>query len=101
MATSYFAMDKYINSTGVILSFDIDLDNTFRFVIENAGASNEIVISARIFGAADYVEIRTITGSDKVRLDIDSYDQIKVECTVYDSLSSHVRVIAKGFGGAI
>lgn len=85
--------------TGTLLFQPIPIsdESKVRVVIANTNGSNEIVISARINGQDDWDVLSTITGDDKSTIDVSTYDELQIECTIYDSASSFVKVIVSSF----
>jgi hypothetical protein len=90
-------LNKQILSSGSLGIFDITDDLVVRVVVENAGATNNIVIRGRIKGQAAFTTLQNIAGSISTTVTVATYDEIEIDCTVYDSLSSSVKVIATSF----
>ena len=90
-----FGYNDRLESTGILTEVEIFDDDKIRFVVENAGASNEIVISAKISGQSTFDVLKTLTGTTEDLVIVDTYDIIKVECTTLDG--SNVKLIASGF----
>ena len=92
-----FNLHTDIAATGELGPFNISNEVSVRFVIENAGAGNTILVSGRITGQRSWDSLGTLTGLvDEVIL-VDTYDEIRLTCTVFDSTGSSVRAIACSF----
>lgn len=90
-----------VSSTGVVGIYHISDEGKLRLVVENADALNTVVVSAKIVGQTEYTTLKTLTGSVNSLINIASYDHIKIECTVYQSLDSNpIKVVAASFTNA-
>jgi len=90
-----FEITQRVEQTGILGEFDIIDSDLTRFVVENAGGSNEFVIRAKLKGASTWNDLLTITGSDNVTLSVDTYELLQIECTTLDG--SEVRFSGSGF----
>lgn len=97
MLPGKLGVNKYITSAGSLGEFDIDIDNTVRFSISNAGPTFAITISGRILGQQGFTLIETIVGNGLKDIDTSKWDFLQIDITTYDSLSNHVQVSASGF----
>jgi len=88
------------NNTGIIAQTQITDESKLRVVIADCGVTNEIVIRARIIGQLDWDILKTITGNDKVVVSIKTYDEVQIECTVFDPAVSFIRIAAGSFNDA-
>lgn len=88
------------NQAGIIAQTEISNEDKLRVVIADCGATNEIVIRARIIGQLDWDTLKTITGNDKVVVSIKTYDELQIECTVFDPAVSFIRIAAGSFNDA-
>lgn len=92
-----FNLNKDIMATGELGIYDISNEVSIRFVVESAEAGNTITISGRITGQTTWDSIGSLVGSlNEVRL-VDTYDEIRLVCTVFDPTGTSVRVIAASF----
>jgi len=90
-----------VSSAGVLDVYDISDETKLRIIVENAGVLNTVIVSGRIIGQTGFTELKTVVGSSNTLVNISSYDHIKIECTVYQSLnSSPIKVIAASFSNA-
>jgi hypothetical protein len=91
-------INQVLNATKDLGVFDINDEDKIRIVVENAGAGNTIVVKARIIGQSSFVTLKTITGTANETVNVSTYEEIKVECTVFDALSSvGVKLLAASF----
>ena len=95
-----FSIVQQITAATIFPASNIADENKIRFVIEGATGGNTIVVRARIVGQADWDTLATITGSDKSVVNVSTYDELQVECTVYASSTNNVKVIASSFNEA-
>jgi len=93
-------INKLITETGSLGVLNIDGENFVRVVVEGAGSSNTIVVSARLVGQSDFTVLKEITGSANEKVKVVTYEEIKIECTVFEATSSFVKVIASSFNEA-
>ena len=90
-----FGYNDRIEQTGVLLETEILEDDKIRFVVQNAGGSNEITISAKLKGQSNYVPLKTLTGTTEDLVTVDTYELIKIECTTLDG--NNVILLGSGF----
>ena len=95
-----FSIVQQITAAGILTTANIADETKVRFVISSAGGGNTIVVRARIVGQNDWDTLATIVGNDKSVVNVSTYDEIQVECTVYSSLSNNVKVVASSFNDA-
>jgi len=93
-------INKTISSAESLGSFDVSDESKVRFVIEDAGPSNTLVIRARLYGQQDYTVLKTIIGATTDVVNVFTYEELQVECTVYDSLTNEITIIAASFNEA-
>jgi hypothetical protein len=95
-------LNKIVTAIGKIEpgSFDISDESKVRIVIEGANAGNTIIARGRIRGQANYVNLKTILGSSNDIINVSTYDEIELECTVYDPTATSIKVIAGSFNDA-
>lgn len=86
-----------LSDTGI---YDIADESKVRIVVENAGGGNTVVVRGRIKGQVLFTNIKTLSGSDNQVVNVFTYDEIQIECTVFTSLSDYVKVIASSFNPA-
>lgn len=89
-----------VSAAGVITNAVVSDEGKVRFVISNAGGGNTITVKGRITGQDDLDLLATLTGNNKTVVDVTTYDQIVVECTVYSSLTNYIKVVASSFNEA-
>jgi hypothetical protein len=95
-----FNLNKRLSSAGEVGVYDISDENKVRIVIENAAGGNTVVVSGRIKGQSGFDELKTITGTSSEVINVSTYDEIKIECTAYASLSDHIQLLTSSFNGA-
>lgn len=97
-----FALNQYIQATGVLVNgSDISDESKVRFVIENAGGGNTVVVKGKISGEGGFSTVlATLSGSVNQVVNVSTYDQIHIECTVYSTTSNGVKVVASSFNDA-
>lgn len=85
--------------TGVTLFQPIPIsdESKARFVISNTDGANTIIVRARINGQDDYDILSTIVGDNKSTIDVSTYDELQIECTVYGSTTDYVKVVVSSF----
>lgn len=89
-----------ITTTGIILTGSVANESKVRFVVSNAAGGNTVVVRGRIVGQDDWDTLDTLTANNKVVVNVITYDEIQIECSVYSSLSNYVRVVASSFNDA-
>ena len=91
-------INQVLTSTKDLGIFDINDEDKVRIVVENAGSGNTIVVSGRITGQSSFVPLKTISGSSNEVVNVSTYEEIKIECTVFSALSSAgVKLLAASF----
>lgn len=95
-----FNLVQQIMAATIFPASNISDETKIRFVIEGASGGNTIVVRARIIGQTDWDTLATILGSDKSVVNVSTYDELQVECTVYASSTNNVKVIASSFNEA-
>lgn len=95
-----FSLVQQITAATLFPASNIADETKIRFVIEGAAGGNTVVVRARIVGQADWDVLATIVGSDKNVVNVSTYDELQVECTVYASSTNNVKVIASSFNEA-
>jgi hypothetical protein len=93
-------VNQLVAQTGVVSVINIDGENILRVVVEDAGPSNILQVSARLIGQDDFVLLKEITGLANEKINISSYEEVKLECTVLDALDVAIKVIASSFNEA-
>ena len=102
MAVRIFSLNRYINFTGNIETedgvFDIAGVSRARIVTEEAGAGNEIEIFVRILGESDWDSLGTITGSDSLVVNTETYDELKIIVNSLDGENiSGFKILSTGY----
>lgn len=95
-----FSINTTIQTTGIVNGdYNISSLSKIRVVTENAGAGNTFTIKARINGESGFNSpaIATIVGDANTLVTVESYDEIRIECTVYDSTSNHIKLLSTGY----
>jgi hypothetical protein len=93
-------LNLVVNATGRIAEASITDESKLRIVTSDCGASNEIIVRARIIGQQDWDVLATITGNSKQVVSIKTYDNVQLECTVFDPASNFIKVAAGSFNDA-
>lgn len=75
-------------------------ESKVRVVIEGATGGNEVTISGRIIGQSDWDLLAEIVGSDKLVVNVSTYDEMLVECTTFASSTNLIKVILSSFNEA-
>lgn len=75
-------------------------ESKVRVVIEGATGGNEVTISGRIIGQSDWDLLAEIVGSDKLVVNVSTYDEMRVECTTFASSTNLIKVILSSFNEA-
>lgn len=67
-----------------------------RVTTRDLGAANEVVVRGKLLDESntEWTDIGTLTGNTTEVLDISTYDQVQVECTVYDSTPGKILMSA-------
>lgn len=95
------ALVEPIRSTGLIgenPTFIITTNNTLVVVTESVGATNAISVQARILGQTAFTTIATITGlCSGAQLDVSLYDQVRFDCTTFDSGGAPTLIVSSFF----
>lgn len=97
LKTSY---NQVITAPIVLPTAYISDEGKLRIVIEQAGAGNTVLVRGRIIGQADWDLIATIIGTIKQVVSVATYDELQIECTVYDTTTNLVKVIVSSFNEA-
>lgn len=95
-----FSIVRQITTPFVFPVANIGDESKIRFVISNAAGGNTILVRARIVGQDDWDLLATITGTSKTVVNVETYDELQVECTVYSSTLNNVKVAASSFNEA-
>lgn len=108
-----FLLNQWVSSIGILerlnrgeyyTFFPAKDDDKIRVVIEGAGPTNQIVVRGRILNATNYDTLATINGSNSRVININTYDEIQIEVTLFDAPSGRFKLLASGFniaGGEI
>lgn len=75
--------------------YNITDSDFIRFVVEDAGASNELVIETKLEEQSTWQTLKTFTGSGTFVITTQTYDLMRVTCSTFDGTS--VKIIASGF----
>lgn len=94
------SLNLIVKSASLVYQGAITDEDKLRIVTSNCNSGNTIVVRARILGQEDWDTLKTISGNAKEVVSIKTYDEIQLECTVYDSASSYVKVVAGSFNEA-
>lgn len=91
-----------ITAAGVVgeNSYEVSDEGKLRVVTEQCGAGNALVVRGRIKGQANFVNLKTLTGLVNESVNIATYDEIQIVCTVFSPQVSTVKVIASSFNEA-
>jgi len=93
-------INKTISSPEILGTYDVSDEGKVRFVIEQASSGNEVEVRGRIKGASSFTLLKTITGSISEVINVFTYEEIEVECTVFESSTNLVKIIASSFNEA-
>ena len=93
-------LNQLVAQTGSLGVFNIDGEDILRIVVEDAGPSNTLVVSARLIGQDEFIILKEIVGPANEKVRISTYEEAKIECTVFDSTGVAVKVIAASFNEA-
>jgi hypothetical protein len=91
-----------ITSTGAVGddSYEVSDEGKLRVVTEQCSAGNVLVVRGRIKGQANFVNLKTLTGLVNDSVNISTYDEIQIVCTVFDPQVNVIKVIASSFNEA-
>lgn len=91
-----------IISTGAVgdESYEVSDEGKLRVVTEQCSAGNVLIVRGRIKGQANFVNLKTLTGLVNESVNISTYDEIQIVCTVFDPQVNVVKVIASSFNEA-
>ena len=95
MSINKIGLNRSITQAQELGVYDLADNDKVRVVVEDAGGSNEVEISVKLDGQSSWKLLKTIVGSDSENLDTDTYDFLKIECTVFDG--TRIKVLASGF----
>ena len=90
-------INKLISSAQNLGIFDVNDESKVRFVVEGAGPTNELIVRGRILGQESFIELRVFTGSINEVVNVFTYEEIEVECTVYDATGDQIKILAASF----
>jgi hypothetical protein len=88
-------INKFIDSEGIVGSYELGNNTIVRFLVENAGGSNEFVVRMKLKEQIEWVDITTLTGNASYAVQSDTYDLIQIECTNLDG--TNVILLASGY----
>lgn len=92
--------EQTVSAAGSLGVFEVDNENKVRVVIEQAGSSNEIIISAKLRGQSDFVVLKTLIGNSNETVNVSTYEVMKIECSIFDPIAESIKVIASSFNEA-
>ena len=93
-------INRAITSPQILGTFLVDDESKIRIVVEGAGPANTIVVRGRIFNQSGFSDLKTITGAANETVTVFTYEEIEIECTVYDSIGTEVKVLSASFSDA-
>lgn len=93
-------IEERISSSKVLGIYDIADESKVRVVVENAAGGNTVLVKGRIKGQAEFELIKILTGSISQAINVFTYDEIQIECSVYSSSSDFVKILAASFNQA-
>ncbi len=89
---------EYLRGVGLVANnLDIWENNVFKLLVENAGPTNEVRVYGRINTQTTYTYIDHIIGNGDKAFNIELYDFIKIECSIFDSPSNYLIVNGSAF----
>jgi hypothetical protein len=94
------SLNLAVNSIGMLAQASISDESKFRIVTSDCGPTNEIVVRARITGQQDWDVLATITGNSKQAITVKTYDDVQLECTVFDAVATFIKLAAGSFNDA-
>jgi hypothetical protein len=71
--------------------------NVLRLVVENAGSTNTLQVTGRIYNQHGYVVIDNLTGNGTKDFNVELYDYVTIECTQFNSITDLVRIVGSSF----
>ncbi len=93
-------LNLVVGATGRVAQASITDESKLRVVTSDCGVTNEIIVRGRIIGQQDWDVLATITGNSKRVVSIKTYDDVQLECTVFDPAANFVKVAAGSFNDA-
>lgn len=96
-----YGIDKFVTEAGSLGIGYIKDEGKARFVITGAGPSNTVRIRAKIVGQETWVTIIDLVGNVNELIDIYTYDQLEVLCTVFEAANGYdFKIVATSFDGS-
>lgn len=96
-----YALDEIVTETGSLGIGVVKDEGTVRFVITGAGASNQVLVRGRIVNQPTWDNLATFTGNVNELVQVFTYDQLEVICTVFDADNGYdFRLVASSFDGS-
>lgn len=93
-------INRAISSAQNLGIFDISDEGKVRFIVQEAGGSNEITIRGRLKGQPNFIFLKTLTGSINEVVNVFTYEELEIECTVCDPLTDQIKIYAASFSEA-
>lgn len=88
---------SFAQSLGI---FDVSDEGKVRFVIEGADSGNTVLVKGRISGQTNFTTLKTLTGAANEVVNVFTYEELEVECTVFESLTNQIKILASSFNEA-
>ena len=108
-----FLLNETVSSTGIIERLNRGVyynffpardDDKIRVVVEECGATNRVVIRARIVNSTNFDELAVINGPGNRVINVGTYDEVQIEVVLFEAPSGRFKLLASGFniaGGEI
>jgi hypothetical protein len=93
-------ISRAISTSQSLGIFDISDESKVRIIVQEAGPSNTLIVRGRLKEQPNFIELYTITGSVNQVINIFTYEEIQIECTVCEPTVDQIKVYAASFSEA-
>ena len=93
-------ISRAISTSQSLGIFDISDESKVRIIVQEAGPSNIIIVRGRLKEQPNFIELYTITGSVNQVINVFTYEEIQIECTVCEPTVDQIKVYAASFSEA-
>ena len=92
-----YALNQLITSAGSLGIGNVSNESKVRFIITNAGSNNSIRVRARLNNSTTWTVLVDLVGNVNQVIDVYTWDQLEVICTVYETTGAGVLIVANSF----
>lgn len=93
-------ISRAISTSQSLGIFDISDESKVRIIVQEAGPSNTLIVRGRLKEQPNFIELYTITGSVNQVINVFTYEEIQIECTVCEPTVDQIKVYAASFSEA-